>query len=37
MSILVRFAPASMTVPQYDEALRRLEELGGDFASTELD
>ena len=28
MSILIRFAPASMTAPQYDEAVRRLGEVG---------
>ncbi|MBK5117765.1 MAG: hypothetical protein JJE23_12715, partial [Thermoleophilia bacterium] len=28
MSILIRFAPASMTVPQYDETVRRLGEVG---------
>jgi hypothetical protein len=28
MSILVRFAPASLTAAQYDEAIRRLEEAG---------
>lgn len=28
MSILVRFAPSSMTLPQYDEAVRRLGEIG---------
>lgn len=30
MSILVRFSPSSVTVEQYDETIRRLEE-GGDF------
>jgi hypothetical protein len=28
MSILIRFAPASMTAQQYDEAIRGLEEAG---------
>lgn len=28
MSVLVRFAPASLTGAQYDEAIRRLEEVG---------
>ena len=28
MSILVRFAPASLTAQQYDETVRRLEEAG---------
>jgi hypothetical protein len=28
MSILIRFAPASMTAPQYDETVRRLGEVG---------
>ena len=30
MSVLIRFAPASLTAEQYDESTRRLEE-GGDF------
>jgi hypothetical protein len=30
MSILVRFAPQSVSVEQYDDTIRRLEE-GGDF------
>jgi hypothetical protein len=30
MSILIRFAPASLTAEQYDESVRRLQE-GGDF------
>jgi hypothetical protein len=30
MSVLVRFAPASLTAEQYDESVRRLEE-AGDF------
>jgi len=29
MTVLVRFAPASLTAQQYDESLRRLEETGG--------
>ncbi len=28
MSLLIRFAPASMTAEQYDETVRRLEEAG---------
>jgi hypothetical protein len=28
MSVLIRFAPASMTVEQYEEARRRLDEAG---------
>lgn len=28
MSILIRFAPASLTAQQYDEAVRKLEEVG---------
>jgi len=28
MSVLIRFAPASMTAQQYDEAIRRLGEVG---------
>lgn len=30
MSVLIRFAPASLTAEQYDESVRRLEE-SGDF------
>jgi hypothetical protein len=30
MSVLARFAPASATIEQYDESVRRFEE-GGDF------
>jgi hypothetical protein len=30
MSVLIRFAPASLTAEQYDESVRRLQE-GGDF------
>jgi hypothetical protein len=30
MSILIRFAPPSVTIEQYDESLRRLQQ-GGDF------
>jgi hypothetical protein len=30
MSVLARFAPASVTTEQYDESVRRLQE-GGDF------
>jgi hypothetical protein len=29
MSIVVRFNPASLTVEQYDESIRRLQESGG--------
>jgi hypothetical protein len=29
MSIVVRFTPASLTVAQYDESIRRLRESGG--------
>ncbi len=28
MSVLIRFAPASLTVKQYDESVRRLQEAG---------
>ena len=28
MSVLIRFAPASLTAEQYDESIRRLEETG---------
>lgn len=28
MSVLIRFAPASLTVKQYDESVRRLKEAG---------
>ena len=28
MSVLIRFAPASLTAEQYDESIRRLEEQG---------
>ena len=28
MSVLIRFAPASLTAEQYDESIRRLEESG---------
>jgi hypothetical protein len=28
MSVLIRFAPASLTAAQYDESIRRLEESG---------
>lgn len=28
MSVLIRFAPASLTVEQYDEAVRRIQENG---------
>jgi hypothetical protein len=36
MSVLVRFAPQSATVEQYDETIRRLEETG-DFPPDGLD
>lgn len=36
MSVLIRFAPASLTAEQYDESIRRLEE-GGDFPPKGLD
>ena len=36
MSVLVRFAPPSATVEQYDESIRRLEETG-DFPPEGLD
>ena len=29
MSVLIRFAPASLTAAQYDESIRKLEESGG--------
>jgi hypothetical protein len=29
MSVLIRFAPASLTAEQYDESVRRLKEAGG--------
>lgn len=29
MSVLIRFAPASLTAAQYDESVRKLEEAGG--------
>jgi hypothetical protein len=36
MSVLIRFAPASLTGEQYDESIRRLEEQG-DFPPDGLD
>jgi hypothetical protein len=36
VSIVVRFAPASLTAQQYDEAVRRLKE-SGDFPPAGLD
>jgi hypothetical protein len=36
MSVLIRFAPASLTGEQYDESIRKLEE-GGDFPPDGLD
>jgi hypothetical protein len=36
MSILARFAPASLTAEQYDESIRKLEE-SGDFPPDGLD
>jgi hypothetical protein len=37
MSIVVRFAPASLTAQKYDEAVRRLEEAGGEYPPAGLD
>src|SRR5450755_502819 len=36
MSVLIRFAPASLTAQQYDESVRRLER-GGDWPPDGLD
>lgn len=36
MSVLIRFAPASLTAAQYDESVRRLQE-SGDFPPDGLD
>lgn len=36
MSVLIRFAPASLTAEQYDESIRRLQE-SGDFPPDGLD
>jgi hypothetical protein len=36
MSVLIRFAPASLTAAQYDESVRKLEE-SGDFPPDGLD
>jgi hypothetical protein len=36
MSVLIRFAPASLTAAQYDESVRKLEE-AGDFPADGLD
>ena len=36
MSILIRFAPASLTAQQYDESVRKLEE-AGDWPADGLD
>jgi len=36
MSVLIRFAPASLTAQQYDESIRRLRE-AGDFPPDGLD
>lgn len=36
MSVLIRFAPASLTAAQYDESIRKLEE-SGDFPPEGLD
>lgn len=36
MSVLIRFAPASLTAEQYDDSIRRLQE-GGDFPPDGLD
>jgi hypothetical protein len=37
MSVLIRFAPASLTAEQYDESVRRLEEGEGGFPPEGLD
>jgi hypothetical protein len=37
MSILVRFAPESLTAEQYDESVKRLEEGDGDWPPEGLD
>ena len=37
MSIIVRFAPASMTAEHYDEAVRRLKESEGGFPADGLE
>ena len=36
MSVVVRFAPASLTAQQYDESVRRLQEMG-DFPPAGMD
>jgi len=36
LSVLIRFAPASLTAQQYDESIRRLQE-AGDFPPDGLD
>ncbi len=36
MSVLIRFAPASLTAEQYDESIRRLKQ-SGDFAPDGLE
>jgi hypothetical protein len=36
MSVLIRFAPASLTAAQYDESIRKLED-AGDFPADGLD
>jgi hypothetical protein len=36
MSVLIRFAPASLTAAQYDESVRKLEE-AGEFPADGLD
>jgi hypothetical protein len=37
VSVLIRFAPASLTAEQYDESVRRLEEGEGGFPPEGLD
>lgn len=37
MSIVVHFLPASLTAQQYDEAIRRLEQDGGDWPADGLE
>jgi hypothetical protein len=37
MSIVVRFLPPSLTVQQYDESIRRLEQDGGEWPPDGLD
>ena len=37
MSVLIRFAPPSLTRQQYDETVRRIEHDGGDWPADGLD